>query len=185
MKLSVVILGLLCCGAASAQYVREFIFFAPGAENPGTTQGSSSGFVPPPVFTPPGTAGTQPVYGAGGGIELMLPYHLGIGAEIGGIVPSREPTDTLGNFSLNLYGHLCGRDHLCGRNENIDPYVTGGYSIFFRDFTANGINFGAGVNYWFHERTGLVLGVSWQHEFSTVQNFSTNFVAAHIGMTFR
>jgi|CZKX01.1.fsa_nt_gi hypothetical protein len=185
LKLPVTILGLLCCRSAGAQDVRTYIFFAPGGENPGAAQGTSSGFVPPPVLTPPGTSGTQPVFGAGGGMELALPLHLGIGAEISGIVPSRNPTDTLGNFSLNGYIHACGRDHLCGRNQNLDPYFRTGYTVFFRDFTANGFNVGGGLNYWFRERIGLVLGVSWEHEFGTSQNFATTFWTARIGMTFR
>lgn len=179
MKLPLVILGLLCSGAASAQYIREYIFFAPGNENPGTVQGTSSGFVPPPIFNSPGTSGSQAVYGGGGGVELRLAERIGIAGEVSGLVNSRVPADSLGNLSLNPIVHFTRRD------SNIDPYLMAGYSVIFRDFAANGFNAGGGLNYWFRERTGLVVGVTWVHEFATSQNLVTNFVMGRIGLTFR
>ena len=146
MKVSVLVLGLLCCGGAKAQYVREFIFFSPGSESPGIPQGTNSGFVPPPIYTPPGESGSQTVYGAGGGLELRLARQFGVGGEISGIVTSQQPSDSLGNFSVGPYVHLWKRD------SNFDLYVTGGYSVIFRDFTANGYHIGGGLNYWFRER---------------------------------
>ena len=179
MKISILIAGLLCCGGAQAQYVREFVFFAPGSENPGIVQGTSSGFVPPPIYPPPGEIGSQPVYGGGAGVELLLERRFGVGADISGIVTSRQPSDSLGNFSVGPYLHLGKRD------SNFDPYLTGGYSVIFRDFTANGFHFGGGLNYWFHERLGFVAGFTFEHEFSTAQNVPTSFYMARIGLTFR
>jgi len=182
MKISVFMLGLLCCGGANGQYIREFIFFAPGSENPGIAQGTSSGFVPPPIYVPPGESGSQPVYGGGGGIELRLGQWLGVAGEVSGIVTSRQSSDSLGNFSVGPYLHYLHRRKL---DSNFDPYVTGGYSVIFRDFTANGFHAGAGLNYWFRERMGLVVGFTWEHEFATAQNLRTDFYMGHIGLTFR
>jgi hypothetical protein len=179
MKVFVLMLGLLCCGAAQAQDVRGFIFFAPGSENPGIAQGTNTGFVPPPIYVPPGESGSQPVYGGGGGIELRLGRWFGVGGEISGIVTSRQPSDSLGNFSGGPYVHLWKQD------SNFDPYVTGGYSVVFRDFAANGYHIGGGLNYWFRERTGLVVGFTFEHEFATAQNLRTEFYMGRIGLTFR
>jgi hypothetical protein len=41
--------------------------------------------------------------------------------------------------------------------QKLVPFVTGGYTLFFRSRTANGFNFGSGVNYWFREHPGLGL----------------------------
>jgi hypothetical protein len=172
------VLGLLCCGAADAQ-LREFIFFAPGSETPGISQGTNSGFMPPPIYTQPGGSGNQPVYGGGGGFELRLAHRFGIGGEISCIVTSRQASDSLGNFSVGPYVHLGKRD------SNFDPYVTGGYSVIFRDFTANGYHIGGGFNYWFRDRMGLVAGFTFEHEFATAQNLHTDFYMGRLGVTFR
>lgn len=88
---------------------------------------------------------------AGGGIEQLFGNHLGAGLEVNAVLPgSGSANKTIGVASFNGYGHLL-------RNSKWDPYVTGGYSFIFRDFTANGWNVGGGLNYWFHENTAFTV----------------------------
>ena len=158
MKFGLLALALFCCGAARAQDTRSYLFFAPG--------GKSS------------NEGTVRAYSGGAGVAVMLAPHFGVGAELGTIAPTQgKVSDTiLGEFSANAYGHFL-------RHSAFDPYVTGGYSLLFRDFTANGVNFGAGFNYWFHERVGLLLeGRDTRAQFQSV---STHLWGIRIGLTFR
>jgi hypothetical protein len=162
MKIALCLLAfaLLCAGTASAQNTRGFVYFAPGAE---TTLGK--------------LGETNHAYGLGGGAELLLGAHFGVGAEIGAVVPGQgTASNTIGIISTNGYGHLW-------RDRNLDPFVTAGYSILFRDFAANGVNFGAGTNYWFRENVGLLL--EGRDHFATIQGASTHIWEFRIGLTFR
>jgi hypothetical protein len=67
-------------------------------------------------------------------------------------------------------------------DNKVEPFVTGGYTHFFRWGTPNGINFGGGVNYWFSNHVGL--------RFEVRDNARGNrplhhFVGFRIGLTFR
>jgi hypothetical protein len=161
MRFFFLALTLVCCGAANAQNTRGYIFFAPGAES---AQGDSGGSVH--------------AYGMGGGGELLLSPHFGVGAEIGAFVPGagKVSNGVVGIFSTNGYAHIL-------RDRAFDPYITGGYSLLFRDFTANGGNFGVGANYWFHERLGLL--IEGRDHVATVHNTSNHFWEIRIGLTFQ
>lgn len=160
MKVSLLSLVLLCCGIARAQNARGYVFFAPGAE---TALGSKGG--------------TIRGYGAGGGAELLLASHFGIGAEASAMVPGQgTASNTIGIFSVNSYGHLW-------RDRSFDPFLTGGYSILFRDFTANGANFGVGANYWFHENVGLLL--EGRDHYAKLEGTPTHVWEFRIGLSFR
>ncbi len=160
IKLSLLLFAFLCCGVANAQNTREYVFLAPGAE---TVLGSNGG--------------TTHAYGAGGGAELLLGSHFGVGAEIGALAPGQgKASNTVGIFSVNSYGRLW-------RNKRFDPFITGGYSLLFRDFTANGVNVGVGTNYWFRENIGLLL--EGRDHLAKIQEVSTHFWEFRIGLTFR
>jgi hypothetical protein len=75
----------------------------------------------------------------GGGGEFVAARLIGVGGELGALTRTGSFRDTLGVLSINGYGHI----PLKGR---LDPYVTGGYSMFFRSGTASGGNFGVGAN---------------------------------------
>lgn len=106
-----------------------YVFFAPG-------------------FTTPGGTGTAHI--AGGG-EVSLYKGLGVGPEIGYVTPFRSFADGIGVGSLNGSYHFRPRRS----QEDFTIFVTGGYSLAFRQGTANLANIGVGVNYWFRERMGL------------------------------
>ncbi|MEO8658528.1 MAG: hypothetical protein ABI693_08665 [Bryobacteraceae bacterium] len=111
---------------------------------------SSNGY----VFVAPGGVSccghTQSTVHAGGGGEAILWKGLGAGAEVGGMGPTQYLSESFGVFSANGYYHL-----LRGKHRKLDPFVTGGYTLFFREGAASLGNFGAGVNYWFSKHVGL------------------------------
>ena len=84
----------------------------------------------------------------GGGGEFVAAGLIGVGGELGALTQTGSFSDTLGVLSINGYGHI----PLKGR---LDPYVTGGYSMFFRSGTASGGNFGVGANFQLLAKLGL------------------------------
>ncbi len=94
---------------------------------------------------------TDTILHAGLGGEAVLGAGLGFGAEIGAMGVSRYFVDSgFGVFSLNGYYHF-----VHGRGVKVDPFVTGGYTLFFRSGHADLFNVGGGLNYWFYRRLGF------------------------------
>jgi hypothetical protein len=108
--------------------------------------GVGYGFAAPVSFHREG-AGLQ--LGAGG--EGLVYRGLGIGAEISIVTTPRAFREGIGLLSPNVSYHFRG----VSKGDKWVPFVTGGYTLFFRSGVANGINFGGGVNYWLKERLGL------------------------------
>jgi hypothetical protein len=141
---------LLWSGAARAQYVREYAFIGParasGSSN--TAAGSTFGILPAAPAPAAATAGSSNEYIVGGGLEGLFGVHehVGVGMELAGIVPGtgKVGSETIGSLSVNGYYHPLF-------SSKWDPFVTGGYSLLFRDFTANGFNVGGGLHYWFSQ----------------------------------
>ena len=109
----------------------------------------------------------------GGGGEVRI-KRVGLGGEIGYATPWRSFADGIGVFSPNMSYNF--------RSGKVSPFVTGGYTLFFRNGTANGANFGGGINYWFKERTAL--------RFEVRDNFFWETDGAHlvgfrVGLSFR
>jgi hypothetical protein len=161
MRLFSLALVLLCCAAASGQNARGYVFFAPGAES---AQGANGGSVH--------------AYGTGIGGELLLSPRIGAGIEGGAFVPGegKFSNGVVGMFSTNAYVHIL-------RDRAFDPYLTGGYSLIFRDFTANGGNFGVGANYWFREKLGLL--IEGRDHVASIHNVTNHFWEIRIGLTFQ
>jgi hypothetical protein len=89
--------------------------------------------------------------GAGG--EGILGKGIGIGAELGVLAQPRYFGDSaLGVVSLNPYYHFYRGDR-----RQVDPFVTGGYTLIFRSGHANLANLGGGLHYWFRSRLGIRL----------------------------
>lgn len=158
LKLSFAILPLLFAGAAAAQDTRGAFFVGPG----GTTQ---SGF-------------TQRSYEVGGSVERLLAMGIGAGAELEGVVHAAgQAKNSVGIFSLNPYYHFL-------KERALDPYATFGYSLLFRDYTANLYNYGGGVNYWFKPNMGVKVEVR-DHVWSHPLVSSTHIWGVRVGITFR
>ena len=179
---------LLCCRAADAQQnLRWNIFGAAGGESAAgqssTATASSGGFVPPPATgtVPLTPTGVQASYGGGGGVELLLAPQFGFGAGIAGFKPGQTPSMAVGIFSANGYFHF--HDAILG-DKKFDPFLTGGYSLIFRDYATSGLNLGAGFNYWFKENVGIVFagqGIL----LAKLQGVDTKFFEIRVGFTFR
>jgi hypothetical protein len=132
------------------------------------------------VFAAPGVitgGGTTAQLHFGGGLDAQFYKGLGIGAEVGYAGRARAMRTGFGIFSVNGSYHFSTGS----RSGKFDPFVTGGYSLFFRSGTLNALNFGVGTNYWLGEKAGLRL------EFRDHAPFSgaPNVVDFRIGLTFR
>jgi hypothetical protein len=132
------------------------------------------------VFFAPGTTSPEAIgtMHIGGGGEALVCKGLGLGGEVGYLAPWRSMGDGIGTFSPDVSYHFRPRDG----ERKLVPFITGGYTLFFRSGTANGFNFGGGVNYWFREHLGLRL------EFR--DNVSTTYATEHslgfrVGLAFR
>jgi len=113
----------------------------------------------------------------GGGGEVFFTKHVGVGAEAGYLEQFKDFRN-LGTLSINLVARLRSET----RDNKFDPFVTGGYTHFFRAGTPNGGNFGGGVNYWFSNHFGLRFEVRDNARGSRTLH---HFVGFRIGLTFR
>lgn len=149
--------SFLClCGVAGAQNTRGYVFAAPGQLSAG---------------------GSQRNYRVGGGVEQLLDHGIGAGAELGAVIPGRDVAhNSVGIFSANGYYHF-------QRDRKLDPFATAGYSLLFRNFTANMFNYGGGLNYWFQDNLGLRLEFR-DHVRSGVTP-AAHYWGIGIGLTFR
>ena len=116
----------------------------------------------------------------GGGLETVLWKGIGAGAEVGYLAPFPSGfTYGIGTVSLNgLYEPL-------KPGRRVTPFVTGGYSLAFREGHGNAINFGGGINYWM--RDGLALRVEFRDHMpiyeSAVENY--HLWGMRVGLTWR
>ncbi len=113
---------------------------------------------------------------AGAGGEVALRKGITLGIEGGVVGPQKEYFHNLqGEGSLNGYYHFYH-----SRDSRWDPFVTAGYSMFFRHDIKNLANFGGGFNYWFGEN------VAFRCEFrDQVQGSPTaHFWGARVGLSF-
>ncbi len=110
---------------------------------------SGRGFAVVGPGTVSGGGGTT-LHLAGGGEVLFK----GVGPlfEVGFLGPTSYLSEGLGVFSLNGIYHVSA-----GRNSGnaVSPFVTGGYSMFFRDGHANFWNVGGGVDWWVGRKIGV------------------------------
>jgi hypothetical protein len=133
-----------------------YAYFAPGASSP--------------------SSGAYAHVGAGG--EGFFTRNLGAAAELGYLTPMRSWSDGIGTLSPNFVARFRAKD----RDHKLEPFVTGGYTLFFRSGTASGVNFGGGVNYWFNDNVGLRLEV---RDNVWTQYATIHYVGFRVGVTFR
>lgn len=112
----------------------------------------------------------------GGGGEYAFPKGVGAGIELGALGATSDFRDSvIGVASANGYYHV-----LPGRLGKFDPFGTVGYSLLFRSGTANAVNFGGGMNYWF--RPGLAARVEFRDHY-TPEN-KVHFWGFRFGLSF-
>jgi hypothetical protein len=153
-----IVLFPLVAAAQGSDYSKGhgYAYFAPGASSP-----SSEAYAH---------------LGAGG--EGFFTRNLGAGAELGYLTPMRSWSDGVATLSPNFVVRFRAKD----KNHKLEPFVTGGYTLFFRCGTASGVNFGGGVNYWFNNNVGLRLEV---RDNVRTQYATIHFVDFRVGVTFR
>ncbi len=95
-----------------------------------------------------GSGDSEAVLHIGGGGEGLLAGGLGVTGEIGYLSAFQYFAGGIGVFSIGgLYAFNPERKTV--------PFVNGGYTLFFREGTANGFFFGGGINHWIGERWGI------------------------------
>lgn len=129
---ALLLVPLLAWGQTPDRHAGEgYLFFGEGATSPATVH-----------------------LGIGG--EGFVYRGLGVGAEVGYAGPWSDFTaNGVGLSSAGLSYHFRpSREH-----PRVEPFVTTGYTLFFRHGTASGVNFGGGVNIWLKEHAALRLEV--------------------------
>jgi hypothetical protein len=102
--------------------------------------------------------------------------RIGAGVELGAVGTTADFRDSvIGVASANGYYHVTP-----GRWEKFDPFGTVGYSLLFRNGTANAVNYGAGLNYWF--KPGLAARVEFRDHYAPAS--STHFWGFRFGLSF-
>jgi hypothetical protein len=137
-----------------------YVFFAPGFGNIGPNKANIH-------------------IGAGG--EGFIYKGLAIGPEIGAVGP--WSTGGIGGFSdwvvglgsLNVSYHFLSKRS----DQRFEPFVTTGYSIFFRAGVSHGANVGAGANLW------LTRNLATRFEVRNQQSSWRDSTGFRVGLTFR
>jgi hypothetical protein len=117
----------------------------------------------------------------GGGGEGFFTKHLGLGGDVGYLTPFRHWKDGIGTFSPDFIVRFRAKND----GNKVEPFVTGGYTLFFREGTVSGANFGGGLNYWFTDRVGLRFELRDNVSIPGGDVSTTHFVGFRIGLTFR
>jgi hypothetical protein len=112
------------------------------------------------------------------GGEWVVGKGVGVGGELGGLVGDR---DSFAFASANGYYHF----PFSTAERKLDPFVTAGVGSTLDPFEGSAalVNFGGGVNYWFHRRLGVRFEmrdiVAPNHRFS-----SRHFWGFRVGLSF-
>jgi hypothetical protein len=133
-------------------------------------------FVAPGALSVRGTAsGTIQI---GGGGELAIVKGVSAGVELSALGPTDGFADDVqGVASFNGYYHF-----VHDKTARFDPFVTAGYSLFFRRGTENLFNFGGGMNYWLTQHLGLRLEV--RDQVYSPDLVTLHFWGVRVGVTF-
>ncbi len=131
------------------------------------------------IFGAPGTqtAGDEYTLHLGAGGEYFIKRGLAAGGEIGYLGLTRAYEH--GFFVLSGNGSYHFRP--ARGDAKLVPFVTGGYSLGFRDGSMNLVNFGGGVTCWIGRKHGLRLEV--RDHF--VPRFDHHYLGFRIAWTFR
>ncbi len=121
-----------------------------------------------------GSGGSAGALHFGGGAEIFAVRGLAISPELGYLAPWKSLGDGIGVLSAN------GTYHFLRKGKTM-PFITGGYSLGFRNGTMNMANFGAGFDRWIGERHGLRLEVRDHYAPSVDQHY----LGVRVAWTFR
>ena len=142
-----------------------YLFFAPGVARGNSRLPS----------TEPGKT-TRAAVHIGGGGEGFVYKGLGLGAEIGAVGPWSEFSEAFGLGSANLSYHF-----LPGASERkLEPFVSVGYTLFFRAGVTHGVNAGVGINRWLNKHVALRFEVR-----DNVEGGHGHLIGFRIGVTLK
>jgi hypothetical protein len=113
----------------------------------------------------------------GGGGEGFLWKGLAVGTDLNYLAPRHDTGEGIGLWNLTGGWHFTNRT----REQKVVPFLSGGYTLAFRSGTANLINYGGGINYWFRPRLGLRIEVR-DYRHTEYGRFNTEL---RFGMLFR
>jgi hypothetical protein len=111
----------------------------------------------------------------GGGGEAFVYKGLAVGGDISYLFSGSRIANGMGLASANASYHFVGLDP----NGRWIPFVTGGYSVAFRDGAASLANYGGGVTYWFKPHWGARV------EVRNYQSAAASLVSVRFGLSFR
>ena len=124
---------------------------------------------------------------AGFGGEVFVYRGLGVGTECGYASPkiSFNGDEAVGSTSFNASYH--SYDFRKKDRRGVEPFVTGGYSLYWGDrrATQNGFNLGGGANIWLAKHAAVRLEIRGQGNVNHFHDSFAYFVAFRIGVTFR
>lgn len=171
--------GLL--SVASIAPVIIAVSISASAQEPNQSKGQGYFFCAAGVThgEPFGTAATGGTVHFGGGVEGFVYKRLGVGVEIGVLGPWSEFNRVIGVASANLSYHFLPSP----AERQLEPFVTGGYTLFFRSGTGNGVNVGAGVNMWLNRKVAIRFEV--RDNASGSFNSAIHLLGFRIGVTSR
>jgi hypothetical protein len=163
-----------------------YFFIAPIISNARQTfnpacYGRVFGFQAPPAYCFSNERGGA---NAGFGGEVFVHEGLAVGGEAGyGGQDWKFDGNGVGVGSVNASYHFLGRKN----HRRAEPFVTGGYSLYFGDRTdfQSGFNLGGGVNLWVAQHAALRFEVREQDHIAYFHSQFTRFVAFRVGITFR
>ncbi len=114
----------------------------------------------------------------GGGGEATFYKGLGIGAELGYLVPIENMSSGLGLASINAVYIFRSKG-----KAKLEPFLTGGGTLGFASGGAfGGINFGGGVQYWMRKRVGLRIEF---RDHVPTESYSSHLFEGRVGFAFR
>jgi hypothetical protein len=138
---------------------------------------------PPASCWSTGSGGSNTGFGG----EVLGRNGLGAGVELAYAGPdwSFSGSGAIGVGSANVsYHFLAYKDR-----KRIDPFATGGYSLYFGQRTTfvSGYNLGGGMNFWVLKHVALRSEIRYQGGINAFDGFSQfqHYVAFRFGMTFR
>ena len=177
MLLAVVSVSASVALVANAQTVLPPVVAKGASVTQPTTETRGQGYA---YFAPGLTSGEDPTIQIGGGGEAVFGNGVGVGADLSYLkLVEFRSYGGLGVASLNGSYHFLKAT----KSGKLVPFVTGGYSGFFRSGAyGNGFNYGGGINYWFHERVGL--RVEFRDQI-VVDSDTYRYAGVRVGVSFR
>jgi len=126
-------------------------------------------------------------YSTGFGGEVLIHKGVGVGIEIGyarNWAFSGQGT-AVGVGSVDATYHFLGNKS----RKTIDPFLTGGYSLYYGERTTThvGFNLGGGVNLWLSKHVAPRLEIRYQGGINGIQGIIqfNEYAAFRFGVTFR